>query len=210
MFIAVCAPEAQKTDLLNRSFPPGIELVFMQDPTAGDLKNIDAIIDYTYTLPTHAYPLHIPVFKHALLQLLSELPENYIRINAWPGFLQRPVLELAFTDKMTTSVEKIIQALQIPFIRVPDIIGLIAARSISMIINEAWYALADNVSSKAEIDTAMKLGTNYPYGPFEWGNKIGLHHIADLLNKLAEKEPRYIPAPHMLDELAVGDNLKTS
>jgi 3-hydroxyacyl-CoA dehydrogenase len=43
-----------------------------------------------------------------------------------------------------------------------------------MIINEAYFALEDNVSTKAETDIAMKLGTNYPYGPFEWGQLIGL------------------------------------
>ncbi len=50
----------------------------------------------------------------------------------------------------------------------------------AMIINEAWHALAEEVSTKNEIDTAMKLGTNYPYGPFEWAEKIGLgRHIIE-------------------------------
>jgi 3-hydroxybutyryl-CoA dehydrogenase len=31
----------------------------------------------------------------------------------------------------------------------------------------------DEISTKAEIDIAMKLGTNYPYGPFEWSEKSG-------------------------------------
>ena len=49
----------------------------------------------------------------------------------------------------------------------PDIPGFISARVVSMIINEAYFALEEEVSSKEEIDTAMKLGTNYPYGPFD-------------------------------------------
>ncbi len=63
-----------------------------------------------------------------------------------------------------------------------------------MIINEAYFALQDEVSSKDEIDTAMKLGTNYPHGPFEWSKKIGLKNIYGLLSKLVETNNRYEPA----------------
>jgi 3-hydroxybutyryl-CoA dehydrogenase len=76
---------------------------------------------------------------------------------------------------------------------------MIAARVISMIINEAYFALGDKISTKEQIDIAMKLGTNYPYGPFEWSEKIGLQKIYALLKKLREKERRYDIAP-LLDE----------
>jgi 3-hydroxybutyryl-CoA dehydrogenase len=63
-----------------------------------------------------------------------------------------------------------------------------------MIINEAYFALEDGVSSKEEIDIAMQLGTNYPYGPFTWGRIIGLKNIYDLLLKMAEINSRYKPS----------------
>jgi 3-hydroxybutyryl-CoA dehydrogenase len=37
----------------------------------------------------------------------------------------------------------------------------------------------------------MKLGTNYPYGPFEWSEKIGLKNIYNLLQRLSKTETRY-------------------
>jgi 3-hydroxybutyryl-CoA dehydrogenase len=37
----------------------------------------------------------------------------------------------------------------------------------------------------------MKLGTNYPFGPFEWSEKIGLKNICDLLQELSKTEGRY-------------------
>jgi 3-hydroxybutyryl-CoA dehydrogenase len=40
----------------------------------------------------------------------------------------------------------------------------------------------------------MKLGTNYPFGPFEWAEKIGIRYIYQLLKKLEETDPRYKPA----------------
>ncbi|RYG08652.1 MAG: 3-hydroxybutyryl-CoA dehydrogenase, partial [Chitinophagaceae bacterium] len=64
------------------------------------------------------------------------------------------------------------------------------------IINEAWYALGDGVSTESEIDTAMKLGTNYPYGPFEWGHIIGMKNVYDLLQQMAVEHAKYTPAPH--------------
>jgi 3-hydroxybutyryl-CoA dehydrogenase len=49
------------------------------------------------------------------------------------------------------------------------------------------------VSVEKEIDTAMKLGTNYPYGPFEWGEKIGLGKVVSLLEVLEKEQIRYKP-----------------
>jgi 3-hydroxybutyryl-CoA dehydrogenase len=83
----------------------------------------------------------------------------------------------------------------------PDEPGFVTARVVSMIINEAYLSLQEGVSTKKDIDKAMKLGTNYPYGPFEWSEKIGLQNIASLLNSLAAEQPRYTPSPLLLASL---------
>jgi 3-hydroxybutyryl-CoA dehydrogenase len=57
-------------------------------------------------------------------------------------------------------------------------------RTIAMIINEAYFALGEKLASAEDIDLAMKNGVNYPMGPIEWGQKIGLHNIAQLLEEL--------------------------
>ena len=75
----------------------------------------------------------------------------------------------------------------------PDVKGFISPRVISMIINEAYFTLESRVSTKEEIDIAMKLGTNYPYGPFEWSEKIGLNRIYSLLLQLSMTDPKYTP-----------------
>ncbi len=46
-----------------------------------------------------------------------------------------------------------------------------------MIVNEAFFAFGEKISTIEEIDMAMKLGTNYPNGPFEWAEKIGIENI---------------------------------
>ena len=50
----------------------------------------------------------------------------------------------------------------------------IAARLLATIVNEAASAVADGVATPEAIDTAMRLGANYPSGPLEWGERIGL------------------------------------
>ncbi len=73
----------------------------------------------------------------------------------------------------------------------------ITARILAMIINEAASAVGESVASVRDIDTAMKLGTNYPKGPLRWGDEIGLDLVFAVLSSLRESlgEERYRPAP---------------
>ena len=57
-----------------------------------------------------------------------------------------------------------------------------------------FFALEEKVSTEEEIDVAMKTGTNYPYGPFEWSKKIGLRDIYSLLTALSKEQNRYQPS----------------
>jgi 3-hydroxybutyryl-CoA dehydrogenase len=141
------------------------------------------------------------VFINGVIATLKELPQNAIRINAWKGFLQRPLIEICSTEKNEKAAATILQALNWNYQLVPDVKGMIAAKVISMIINEAYFALEDDVSTKEEIDIAMKLGTNYPFGPFEWSEKVGLQNIHNLLTALSDEDERYLPAPSLIKEV---------
>ena len=200
MFIAVSASEDQKNEFLQKNIPPDIHVEFFENNSLINIpENIDAFFDFSPEyLIIKNLPAEIPVFKNAVALQLKDLPANYVRFNGWPGFIHRNIFEIVSPKIMEEKTKKIMDALQWKFIFVPDIQGMIAARIICMIINEAWYALDDEVSTKPEIDTAMKLGTNYPYGPFEWGEKIGLPQVAELLKKLSETDSRYLPSPLLL------------
>jgi 3-hydroxybutyryl-CoA dehydrogenase len=79
----------------------------------------------------------------------------------------------------------------------------IAARILATIVNEAASAVADGVAAPESIDTAMRLGTGYPWGPLEWGERIGLSHVVHTLDALHAAVPdgRYRVMP-MLRALA--------
>lgn len=80
---------------------------------------------------------------------------------------------------------------------IDDVPGLVTMRIACMLANEAFDALHQRVASADDIDTAMKLGTNYPIGPVEWGRKIGLARVLELLDRLHDfyREERYRASP---------------
>ena len=183
--------------------------------TAGsstDIQWIKAGIDFSFTNYPDAAAFFVlvqpsllnysatakPVFINSVITTLQEInvPQNVLRLNGWQTFLQRPVWEITgiINDESKAVTQKLNKKIQ----AVKDEPGFISARIVAMIINEAYFALGDEVSTTEEIDTAMKLGTNYPYGPFEWAQKIGLDNIAALLQKLSLSDKRYQPAPMLL------------
>jgi 3-hydroxybutyryl-CoA dehydrogenase len=82
----------------------------------------------------------------------------------------------------------------------------VAARVLATIVNEAASAVADGVATPTAVDTAMRLGTNYPSGPLEWGERIGLDHVLHTLDALNAVVPdgRYRAVP-LLRQLAGRD-----
>jgi len=139
--------------------------------------------------------LPAPVIINAVIPTLAEIQRPFIRINGWPGFLDREMHELSATDPAAAQViGKWYEKLGRTYSLAPDIPGMITARILATIINEAWYTWEAGVSTKEEIDTAMKLGTNYPQGPFEWGQQVGLTRIVSLLDVLSKDNARYKPA----------------
>jgi 3-hydroxybutyryl-CoA dehydrogenase len=66
-----------------------------------------------------------------------------------------------------------------------------------MLINEAAFAVGEGSADQATIDMAMKLGANYPKGPFEWAVNLGYDKIVIMLDHLRREygEDRYRAAP---------------
>lgn len=69
-------------------------------------------------------------------------------------------------------------------LEIGDAPGLIVARTVAMIINEAADAVLQVVCDERAADTAMKLGVNYPRGPFEWLALLGAPLICTILENL--------------------------
>jgi 3-hydroxybutyryl-CoA dehydrogenase len=77
-----------------------------------------------------------------------------------------------------------------------DVPGLIVARTVARIVDLAHDAVAKGVATEEDIDTAMRLGVNYPLGPFEWSRKLGRSWAYEVLDELHLRDPsgRYAPS----------------
>jgi 3-hydroxybutyryl-CoA dehydrogenase len=77
-----------------------------------------------------------------------------------------------------------------------DVPGMIVARTVARIIDLAHDAVAKGVATEEDIDTAMRLGVNYPLGPFEWNRGLGRDFAFGILDEMHERDPsgRYAPS----------------
>jgi 3-hydroxybutyryl-CoA dehydrogenase len=116
-----------------------------------------------------------------------QIKANIFGFNGLPTFLSRSILEVSALNPVDVPglVEQC-KKLGTEFLVVDDRVGLVTPRIVCMIINEAYYTVQEETATREDIDMAMKLGTNYPYGPFEWCNRIGVKHVYELLEAVYE------------------------
>lgn len=81
--------------------------------------------------------------------------------------------------------------------KIGDSVAGIFPRTLSMIINEAAFAVQEGVATPTDIDQAMKFGTNYPKGPLAWCDEIGAYTICAILEAMQVEygHERYRIAP---------------
>jgi 3-hydroxybutyryl-CoA dehydrogenase len=91
----------------------------------------------------------------------------------------------------------VLQAAGFAVSRLQDIPGLIVMRTVALLANEAADAVYQGVCTSQAVDTAMRLGVNYPCGPLTWANSIGLQQVQTVLSHLASTygEDRYRTSP---------------
>jgi len=203
MTIALIGTEQQQQAWDSQPADKEVSIVWLRQPAFVDgaqaYINLQAEAqEWNQSLPDYLPKL---VLVNAVFTDGDDWPQHFIRINAWPGFIQGATLEATGGDTaLREAAQQVMQRLGRQLEWVSDQAGFVGARIVSAIINEAYLTVQEKVSSKEDIDTAMKLGTNYPWGPFAWANAIGVKNVYALLNKLAREQPRYQPALLLKEE----------
>jgi 3-hydroxybutyryl-CoA dehydrogenase len=84
--------------------------------------------------------------------------------------------------------------------------GLVLGRIVCQLVNEACFAVGEDVGSPEDVDDGMVLGLNHPRGPFAWRQAIGSEHVVAVLDALRAElgEERYRVAP-LLRRSHAGD-----
>lgn len=159
------------------------------------LKDVDMVFDLNFD--EHENALHVyaglsgkPVVVSAVKKSLSEMAHAYgkpidcilIGINALPTFLKRSLAEISLHNPHQE--QEVINAFtqlnwQVQLVK--DRVGMVTPRVVFMVMNEACYTVQEGTATIKDIDTGMKLGTNYPMGPFEWCDRIGVKDVFETL-----------------------------
>ncbi|MGP3998548.1 3-hydroxyacyl-CoA dehydrogenase [Streptomyces sp. 8N706] len=95
---------------------------------------------------------------------------------------------------------------------IDDIPGMIVGRTVAMLADFATEAVARGVASAEDVDTAMRLGVNYPRGPLEWADALGASWVRGVLWGLHDAYPtgRYAPSQPLLRRAAAEGKLLSS
>ncbi len=90
-----------------------------------------------------------------------------------------------------------LQAAGIAVSRLDDVAALAVLRTVAMLANEAADAVTIGTASARDVDVAMRKGVNYPRGPLEWADAIGVGRVREVIANLAAHygEDRYRLAP---------------
>ncbi len=148
-----------------------------------------------------------PIISSSVTSTVSEQaamlhhPQRLVGIGALPSLLEGGLMEFAFSsvtdESALKAADQFARDLGKESAHVQDSVGLVLPRILCMLVNEAYFALTENVALPDDIDTAMKLGTNYPFGPVEWADRIGVCQVLAVMMALHRTlgEDRYRAAP---------------
>lgn len=120
-----------------------------------------------------------------------------------------PLVELVrgleTSDETVTALTDVAERMGKETVVIQEFPGFVTSRISALVGNEAFYMLQEGLGTPEEIDKAIKLGLNYPMGPFELGDLVGLdtrlHNLRYLHEKLGEK---YRPAPLLEQYVKAG------
>lgn len=114
-----------------------------------------------------------------------------------PPLADRRVLEWTVHEDTQIDPTPFLASLGLPLLRAGDAPGGVFPRVLATLVNEAAFACGEGVAAPEDVDTAMRLGANHPFGPFAWAERVGIRQLVGILEGLRAYygEERYRTAP---------------
>ena len=169
----------------------------------GDRPGSDAVILIT--------PLGVDATTHAARAGLD--PERTVAIDSLFGFAsRRTVMKTIVTrPEMMQKTHAVLAADGTPVTPIQDSPGFVAQRIVAMIVAIGSGVAQNGIATPNDIDRAVKLGLNYPNGPLEFADMLGISRIVEILDGMnaCTGDPRYRTGPWLRRRAALGVSAKT-
>ncbi|TLS38100.1 3-hydroxyacyl-CoA dehydrogenase [Pseudalkalibacillus caeni] len=160
--------------------------------------------------PEHCYfATNTSTMSPTEIASFTKRPEKVIAMHFFNPVHRMPLIEIIRgieTADETVEVAKLVAGkMGKETVTVNEFPGFVTSRISALVGNEAFYMLQEGVGTAEEIDKAIKLGLNYPMGPFELGDLVGLdtrlNNLTYLYETLGEK---YRPCPLLVKYVKAG------
>lgn len=189
---------AKEADLIIEAVPEKLEIK----------KNVFETIDkhakedcYFATNTSTMSPTEIASFTNR--------PEKVIAMHFFNPVHKMKLVEiirgLETSDETAEVIQQVAEQMGKETVVVNEFPGFVTSRISALVGNEAFYMLQEGIGTPEEIDKAIKLGLNYPMGPFELADLVGLDTRLNNLKYLHEKlGEKYRPAPLLEQYVKAG------
>ncbi|BCB02311.1 3-hydroxyacyl-CoA dehydrogenase [Bacillus sp. KH172YL63] len=139
----------------------------------------------------------------------TKRPDKVIAMHFFNPVHKMPLVEivrgLETSDETAAVIQQVAERMGKETVVINEFPGFVTSRISALVGNEAFYMLQEGLGSPEEIDKAIKLGLNYPMGPFELGDLVGLDTRLNNLKYLHEKlGEKYRPAPLLEQYVKAG------
>jgi len=198
--------------------------------TSTDMKNAVKDVDYVIEAVFERAEVKLPIFGQleevcpketilasntsgipvSLLASATKRPEKVIGthfMNPVPLMKGVEIVKTLLTSEETVEISlDFIKSLGKETVVVKDSPGFVTNRIITLVMNEAAKLLEENLASIEDIDKIEKLSHNWPMGPFELADLVGIDVLVDLLEGVYQQTgwERYKPAPILRRMVEIG------
>ncbi len=222
---AIFAKGVQRNKLTEEEADKGIERMSYSSDLEGTVSDTDMVIEAVpenleikrnvfemidQHAPDHCYfTTNTSTMSPTEIASFTNRPGKVIAMHFFNPVHKMPLIEIIKGLDTAEDTVKVANEVAVKMgketVTVNEFPGFVTSRISALVGNEAFYMLQEGVGAPEEIDKAIKLGLNYPMGPFELGDLVGLDTRLNNLKYLHETlGEKYRPCPLLVKYVKAG------
>ncbi|UCH50943.1 MAG: hypothetical protein JSV54_08050, partial [Chloroflexota bacterium] len=122
----------------------------------------------------------------------TKRPEKVVGLNFTENpfeekYLVQIISGLQTSDATVQAVKEFLEKVGVTAVKLEENPGLILDRVIASIVNEAAMMYSSKLATKEDIDKMMKVCVNWPMGPFEFADNMGVDKVVEILDSMSQQ-----------------------